>query len=72
MFPFWDVVLAPVLDAVGARRVVEIGALRGENTELLLGHLASDAVLHVIDPVPAFDPAEHEARFGGGTCSIGI
>ena len=33
MFPFWEVAIAPVLEAAGARRVVEIGALRGENTE---------------------------------------
>ena len=32
MFPFWEVAIAPVLDAAGARRVVEIGALRGETT----------------------------------------
>ena len=65
MFPFWETVIAPVLDAAGARRIVEIGALRGENTQLMLDHLGADAELHVIDPLPAFDPAEHEARFGG-------
>src|SRR3954468_16122636 len=65
MFPFWETVIAPVLDASGARRIVEIGALRGENTVLMLEHLGADAELHVIDPLPAFDPAEHEARFGG-------
>ena len=29
---FWDLAIAPVLDAAGAQRVVEIGALRGETT----------------------------------------
>ena len=65
MFPFWDLVIAPIIDAVGAKRVVEIGALRGENTVQMLEHLAADAELHVIDPVPAFDPAEHEEQFPG-------
>ena len=65
MFPLWDVAIAPVLTAVRARRVVEIGALRGENTVQMLDHLGPDAVLHVIDPVPDFDPAEHEQEFPG-------
>jgi len=65
MFPFWDLVVAPVLDAIGTKRVVEIGALRGENTVLMLDRLGPDSELHVIDPVPDFDPAEHEQRFGG-------
>jgi hypothetical protein len=65
MFPFWEVAIAPVLQAARARRVVEIGALRGDNTKLLLDHMGSEAELHVIDPVPDFDPAEHEAQFPG-------
>ena len=52
MFPFWDVVIAPVLDAIGAKRVVEIGALRGETTAHMLDHMGPDAELHVIDPAP--------------------
>ena len=62
MFPLWDVAIAPVLHAAHARRVVEIGALRGETTERMLDDLGPDAELHVIDPVPAFDPAEHERQ----------
>jgi cephalosporin hydroxylase len=65
MFPFWELVIAPALDAIGAKRVVEIGALRGETTVLVLEHLGPDAELHVIDPAPAFDPSEHEERFAG-------
>ncbi|MEZ5167456.1 MAG: TylF/MycF/NovP-related O-methyltransferase [Acidimicrobiales bacterium] len=65
MFPLWDVAIAPVLRAAGARKVVEIGALRGENTVQILDHLGPEGELHVIDPVPDFDPAEHEARFPG-------
>ncbi|MCU1354165.1 MAG: hypothetical protein JWM05_3374 [Acidimicrobiales bacterium] len=65
MFPFWKTVIAPVIRAAGARRIVEIGALRGEMTTLMLDDLGPDVELHVIDPVPAFDPAEHEQRFPG-------
>jgi cephalosporin hydroxylase len=65
MFPFWDLAIAPVFDAVRAKRVVEIGALRGETTVLMLERLGPDAELHVIDPVPEFDPAEHERAFPG-------
>ena len=36
MFPFWEVAIAPVLEAAGATKVVEIGALRGETTVLML------------------------------------
>ena len=65
MFPLWESAIAPVLAAAGARRVVEIGALRGETTTLMLDFLGPDAVLHVIDPAPNFDPSEHERAFAG-------
>src|SRR5262249_17524595 len=55
----------PVLHAADAKRVVEIGALRGETTVKMLHDLGPDAELHVIDPVPEFDPAEHEKQFPG-------
>jgi hypothetical protein len=42
-----------------------VGALRGDQTELMLQRLGPDVELHVIDPVPFFDPAEHERRFAG-------
>ena len=65
MYQFWNDVVFPVIEAAGAQRVVEVGALRGENTEQMLEQLGPDVELHVIDPLPAFDPAEHEARFAG-------
>jgi cephalosporin hydroxylase len=65
MFPLWDVAIAPVLHAARARRVVEIGALRGETTVRILDDLGPDAELHVIDPEPAFDPDEHAQRSSG-------
>jgi Macrocin-O-methyltransferase (TylF)/Glycosyl transferase family 2 len=65
MFQFWSDVVAPTIEAAGARRIAEVGALRGENTELMLERLGPDVELHVIDPLPDFDPEEHEARFAG-------
>ncbi|HET8619427.1 MAG TPA: CmcI family methyltransferase [Acidimicrobiales bacterium] len=65
MYPFWNDVVFPVIEAAAARRVVEVGALRGENTEQMLERLGPDVEFHVIDPLPAFDPAGHEARFAG-------
>jgi len=51
--------------AVAPSSVVEIGALRGDTTMSLLQSLGASTRLHVIDPVPQFDPAEHEQRFRG-------
>jgi hypothetical protein len=65
MFPFWTPVIAPVLAAADARRVVEIGALRGDNTRQIIDQLGPGSVLHVIDPVPGFDPSAHEREFPG-------
>jgi cephalosporin hydroxylase len=65
MYPLWDDVVAPLIDAVDPRRTVEIGALRGETTTRMLGRLGSRCELHVIDPEPQFDPAEHERAFPG-------
>jgi len=65
VYPLWDTVIAPTLLAAGARRVVEIGALQGETTVKLLDLLGPDSEVHVIDPVPQFDPSEHERRFPG-------
>src|SRR5882672_2273834 len=65
MYPFWERVIWPVLQTARAKRIVEIGALRGETTALMLERLGPETELHVIDPVPEFDPAEHEKRFPG-------
>ena len=65
MFPLWEEVIAPVIDTVNPRRVVEIGALRGETTIRMLDRLGADCELHVIDPLPQFDPSEHERAFPG-------
>lgn len=65
IFHLWEEVIAPILEAADARRIVEIGALRGRTTARLLGRLGQDSELHVVDPAPDFDPASHEAEFPG-------
>jgi hypothetical protein len=65
MFPFWEKVVAPMLEVAEVKRIVEIGALRGENTRQILDTVGPEAELHVIDPVPDFDPEEHAKEFGG-------
>ena len=65
MYPLWKTVVEPVLSAAKAKRVVEIGALRGDTTVLLLDLLGPESELHVIDPLPTFDPEEHSRRFPG-------
>ncbi len=65
MYPFWNTIVEPALLATGATRVIEIGALRGDTTVRLLELLGPSSELHVIDPVPIFDPSEHARRFPG-------
>ena len=65
VYPFFDGVIRPILRAAGARSIVEIGALRGETTARLIDDLGPETHLHVIDPLPQFDPECHEATFPG-------
>jgi cephalosporin hydroxylase len=65
MFPFWNKIVQPALVAAGATRVVEIGAERGWTTVQMLNTLGPESELHVIEPVPQFDPSEHARVFPG-------
>jgi len=65
MFPLWEIALAPILEAASPRRVLEIGALRGDTTRLLLEALGGESELHVIDPEPKFDTDEVERERPG-------
>lgn len=59
MRAFWSSLLEPLLDALEPRLILEIGADKGTTTRALLERaVAHGAVLHVIDPKPAFDPEE--------------
>jgi len=53
MFKYWNFLIEPIFQAVQPRSVVEIGALKGENTCNILSSLPNGSVLHVIDPSPA-------------------
>jgi hypothetical protein len=65
MHPFWQPVVEPLLDAAGARTVVEIGAERGLTTGRLLNWSArSGATIHAVDPAPRFDVARWELEHG--------
>jgi len=65
MYPLWNTIVEPALKAAGAERVVEIGALRGDTTVRLLDLLGPQSELHVIDPLPSFNPDDHSRRFPG-------
>jgi GT2 family glycosyltransferase/SAM-dependent methyltransferase len=59
MSAFWTSVLEPLLDALEPRRILEIGSDKGTTTRALLERAeVHGAVLHVIDPKPAFDADE--------------
>lgn len=65
MWPFWESVIVPLLDAAGARRVIEVGAESGNTTARLLRRAAgSGGVVHAIDPSPRFDVSRWELEFG--------
>ena len=62
---FWGAVIQPLLDAVDARRVVEVGAESGLQTRPLLQHCRQrGAVAHVVDPRPTFDVESWSREFG--------
>ncbi len=65
MHRYWKHVTAPLLDAIGARSIVEIGAGRGEHAELLLEYCAAhNGTLTIIDPSPSLDIAAWRRRWG--------
>ena len=62
MVRLWRQLIAPLLDTVPARNIVEVGSEEGKGTKALLAHAVKHgAVLHTIDPAPVFD-AEALAR----------
>lgn len=65
MFFFWPEVIEPLLRASRPKAVIEIGAEYGDmTTHLLEFGRAQEAVVHVVDPVPAFDSALYRERYG--------
>lgn len=67
MMRIWDSVVRPLVDTVPVANLVEIGAEEGKGTRALLRYLRSrTAVLHCVDPFPAFDPQALASKFGDG------
>lgn len=63
MSPFWEAILRSIVEAVQARRLIEIGVALGLMTAKALDYCAaSDAVLHAIDPNPEVDIGEWRER----------
>lgn len=57
MHRFWPHIIEPLLDALDARTIVEIGIGTGKHTEYLLPYLQKKGgLLHAIDPSPDVDP----------------
>jgi GT2 family glycosyltransferase/glycosyltransferase involved in cell wall biosynthesis len=62
---FWITVLRPVLTAVSAKTIVEVGAASGQLTDKLLEFAReNDGVIHVVEPVPDFDVTAWEEIHG--------
>jgi methyltransferase family protein len=65
VYPFWDTVIQPILFAVGARTIVEVGAESGRSTVLIMRLVvACRGTLHVVEPEPRFDVGECERVYG--------
>lgn len=65
MHRYWKHVTAPLLHAIDARTLVEIGAGRGEHADVLLRYCAQhDGSLTIIDPSPSFDIASWKRKWG--------
>ncbi|MGJ4925556.1 CmcI family methyltransferase [Bradyrhizobium sp. HKCCYLS2038] len=64
MFQFWPSVVKPILQAIDARRVIEIGAGDGRNSRYLAGWAkTAEARVEIVDPEPCFDMEGLRDRF---------
>ncbi|WP_083638645.1 CmcI family methyltransferase [Rhizobium oryziradicis] len=64
MFQFWPSIVKPILDAMNARRIIEIGADQGLHSRHLAAWAhANGAQLEIVDPEPAFDIEILRTRF---------
>jgi GT2 family glycosyltransferase len=64
MHYFWDAIIEPILESVKPETVVEIGSEYGTNTQNLLFFLRNDTKVHVVDPLPKYDVAAWQERYG--------
>ena len=62
---FWEGIIKPILETIRANTIVEVGAWKGQNTAHLLSYCSEyQGYLHVIDPLPRFEPEAYRQRFG--------
>lgn len=65
MYRHFESSIRPLLDVTRLSTIVEVGAEDGLHTFKLLPYVRSrDAHLHVVDPLPKFDLALYQARYG--------
>jgi hypothetical protein len=65
MFKFWGLVIEPMLRAIGAKRLLEIGVDSGLCTRPLLDYCAeTGGWLDYVDPEPCFDTVTATKQFG--------
>lgn len=66
MDSFWLHFIQPILRAIQAKTIIEVGAEAGHNTKLLLEYCREEnATLHSIDPLPQFDIAATQGQYPG-------
>lgn len=65
MIKLWKHLLLPICEAVGATKLLEVGAEYGSSTTTLAKYVDKrDGHLHCIDPSPEFDPAVLSSQYG--------
>lgn len=65
MYRFWEPVIAPIIKSIQPQAIVEIGSDYGYNTKKLIVYCQNNqAQLHVIDPLPKYNPDEWKERYG--------
>ncbi len=73
MRKFWDPVVKPLLEAAGARRVIEIGSEAGDHTQRIARWCQRRGVrLDVIDPKPEFEVETFAERFAGAHLHLAL
>ncbi len=61
----WSKLIRPIIDAINAKYIVEVGSENGVNTRNILEYCVdNEARMTAIDPLPTFDINEFKKEFG--------
>jgi len=61
----WDILMRPIIEAIGASYIVEVGSEKGTSTQNILEYcVENDAHMVAIDPFPQFDVDEFKEEYG--------